>query len=655
MMSLVSTPSAGPTRRLVLSLICIVLPKLAQAQQPRGGASLLLEGALSALYDTNVRQDNSELDMYGGRFDLLARFANRPISPVFQLEYGAGRRASSPTTVHDIMTHRVGALLAMSLRAGARLELIGRGVSGGVDEDLNQQREASVLPRLEWELNRHNRLRLYTSRTWRDEGGNPTPTVGSMLGGEYRRRFGSAVTLQFGFRSETHTPADSVYSWRREGVTTDFALRTGARSAFELGARYRVRSYPNRLVTIDGEPVIRRDDERRASASWVFRSRTGTELRAGWEYEVRTSNDTRRNFDAHRTVLSFRQPIARWGGRTNVRFDEDRWDLTAERAPTAFDHVTTVGSAVCGMSGGRAHCWAGTSEAAPPASGAVTVPGGGEWLQLAAGQVQMCGLTRSGAAYCWRVSGDGRPYNPPAAVHSQQAFHSIVVGHEHACALDSADAAFCWGVNRDGALGDGTLVDSFAPVEAARDHRFRMLATGARHTCGLTAESAVFCWGANNQGQLGRPHGQRFVEAQRVVVPLLVSISAGTSHTCGVDGDGAAWCWGENGRGQLGIGSAGAPAGPTRVSTSIGFASISAGWAHTCALSDDGRAFCWGQNRYGQLGLPADGASHVTPVPVMPQLRFTSLSASFRTCAITTGGRVVCWGADANHAVTSAH
>lgn len=85
-------------------------------------------------------------------------------------------------------------------------------------------------------------------------------------------------------------------------------------------------------------------------------------------------------------------------------------------------------------------------------------------------------------------------------------FASVSMGADHLCGVTTSGAAYCWGANDYGQLGVGGLLRrplSIEPVPVAGDLTFSMVSGGFSHTCGVTTDGLVYCWGENNVGQLG--------------------------------------------------------------------------------------------------------------------------------------------------------
>ena len=240
---------------------------------------------------------------------------------------------------------------------------------------------------------------------------------------------------------------------------------------------------------------------------------------------------------------------------------------------------------------------------------------------------------------------------------SRIALAALSAGGSSTCGLTTSGAAYCWGGNDYGALGIG-FGDWFFhpwPMAVVGGLSFASLSVGGAHTCGVTADGAAYCWGLIGNGQLGNPAASGVCVYALPCSPTPVAVvgglrfaavSAGAMHTCGLAPGGAAYCWGDNMYGQLGTGSSGAPwyDSPTPVAGGLTFTSLSAGGDHTCGVTPEGKAYCWGANDGGQLGT-GDSAKGRSPLLVSGGHVFASVSADYsKTCGVTTDGEVYCWG-----------
>jgi alpha-tubulin suppressor-like RCC1 family protein len=107
----------------------------------------------------------------------------------------------------------------------------------------------------------------------------------------------------------------------------------------------------------------------------------------------------------------------------------------------------------------------------------------------------------------------------PRSVAGDLSFTSLSRGTHNlqTCGVTAAGAAYCWGYNVNGELGTGTTTGpescdqvnspdvacSTAPVPVAGGAIFAQTSAGQAHTCGVTAAGVAYCWGFNGNGQLG--------------------------------------------------------------------------------------------------------------------------------------------------------
>lgn len=111
------------------------------------------------------------------------------------------------------------------------------------------------------------------------------------------------------------------------------------------------------------------------------------------------------------------------------------------------------------------------------------VTGGLNFVELSSGASHTCGITAAGAAYCWGLNsngqlGDGTTTQrlSPVPVAGGLTFAvperfpyagTLSAGRSHTCGVTTTGATYCWGANEHGQLGNGTTLDSPVPVKVA--------------------------------------------------------------------------------------------------------------------------------------------------------------------------------------------
>jgi len=238
-------------------------------------------------------------------------------------------------------------------------------------------------------------------------------------------------------------------------------------------------------------------------------------------------------------------------------------------------------------------------------------------------------------------------------------FASVSASWLHTCGVTTSGAAYCWGA---GNLGDGSTGGSTTPVPVAGGLTFATISTGQTKTCGVTIEGELYCWGPGNRDYVDAPGSTTPVRIPLGLPPgpKVASVSVGTSHRCAVMTTGAAYCWGQGPTGELGSGPdiQDGSIVPVAVAGGLSFASVSAGERETCGVTTSGTAFCWGNNVYGALGTGSStgpelcvnyqgDACSTVPVAVSGGLVFAQVVAkTYAACGITTSGSVFCWGSN---------
>ncbi len=183
--------------------------------------------------------------------------------------------------------------------------------------------------------------------------------------------------------------------------------------------------------------------------------------------------------------------------------------------------------------------------------------------QLAVGGGHLCGLGTNNVLQCMGNNGSGQlgdgtttPRSMPVrAGDGGSFFASVVAGDAHTCGIDVSMDVFCWGSNGNGQLGIGGAGGGTAKTpQLVSGILAKSLAAGVSHTCAVTLAGGVLCWGANASGQLGDGTiNQRTAPVQASgLTSGVASISAGLNTTCAVLTNGGVKCWGD---GPVGDGS----------------------------------------------------------------------------------------------------
>ena len=182
----------------------------------------------------------------------------------------------------------------------------------------------------------------------------------------------------------------------------------------------------------------------------------------------------------------------------------------------------------------------------------------------------------------------------------------ISAGAYHVIALKDDGSVLAWGLNNFGQLGTATTTNqSKIPVQVGGISDVTHIAGGGHHTVVIESDDSVWAWGRNSSGQLGNGTITNTYTPVQVVNTNLsgaAEIAAGWYHTLAVkDSDGTVWAWGSNLKGQLGNETVTTSKTPVQVDTLDDVTAISCGVEHSIALRS-GKVWTWGSNNVGQLG-----------------------------------------------------
>lgn len=183
-----------------------------------------------------------------------------------------------------------------------------------------------------------------------------------------------------------------------------------------------------------------------------------------------------------------------------------------------FATISSYNNFACGLTAaGVAYCWgAGINGqdgdgVSMDRSTPTAVSGGLTFAHLATGWAHGCAATSAGTTYCWGTGGSGQLGNgattnsqlTPTPVSGGFAFSQLALGTSHSCGLTASGAAYCWGDNTFGQLGDGTTAMRLVPTPVSGGLAFVKIVASHVNTCGLTAAGVAYCWGENVYGEIG--------------------------------------------------------------------------------------------------------------------------------------------------------
>jgi Bacterial Ig-like domain (group 1)/Regulator of chromosome condensation (RCC1) repeat len=272
-------------------------------------------------------------------------------------------------------------------------------------------------------------------------------------------------------------------------------------------------------------------------------------------------------------------------------------------APFAASSLAVGGTSSCAIASTGTYCWGSSFGGYAPALTPRLVGSAPPLVALAMSDDHACGLTNSGAAYCWGENWSGQLglgtsgyTEPPGAVVGGLSFATLVVGNAFTCGLTTDQQAYCWGDNSLGQLGISSTGNRSVPTAVATPERIATMAAGFRHACATAASGTTYCWGADDLGQLGRPAGEVCEVPGGYYYSPLIDVSCSRTPLPLPNAPGA-------------------------------FAALTASMG-TCGLLGTGEAYCWG---FSRSTIPPEG-------------RFVTLAAGFQSvCGITTTQSISCW------------
>lgn len=252
-------------------------------------------------------------------------------------------------------------------------------------------------------------------------------------------------------------------------------------------------------------------------------------------------------------------------GGTPVRIEGDREWASLSAGSSHTCGVTTDATLWCwgaNWSGQLGIGSIGGTSATP-----VRVGAPGEWAGVAAGSLHTCGVKQDGSLWCWGTNqssqlgqgSSGSVVSSPVRVGSGDDWVSVAAGTSNTCGIRLDGSAWCWGTNGSGQVGSGsTAYVAHTPEPVASEASWSKLTVGGSHVCGVTDDGSLWCWGRDYYTGTGTGSGSGWETVSSVPVRIGADrswsdVDASSRGTCAVDRAGASACWGDNIYGELGL------------------------------------------------------------------------------------------------------
>jgi hypothetical protein len=297
-------------------------PAFAQGEPPNWPEYLALpfrpglfwaDVGLSVIYDTNFELTREALGGPGLQADLRAQLRTDAVRAFARVEYRGEVRQFNASERWNRDTHVLQAVLEQ--RVGpVGLEGIGTWQLSSHTEDrevadvYSVWARVTVRSRAAWA---RGYGRYWARRFELDPArGEVIRTGGADVGWRPLR----PVELQVGGRYESAESEDPYRRWTRRYLSGSCRLAVGSRTTFTLEASRATRRYPDRTIDHAGRAVPLEDERWVPAAYLQVGGWQGPQLKVGYEFELRRSNDPLRELDAHRASLGLRVPVLNWRG-----------------------------------------------------------------------------------------------------------------------------------------------------------------------------------------------------------------------------------------------------------------------------------------------------------------------------------------------------
>ena len=251
------------------------------------------------IYNSNVRREDQRQGVNASVFGLGVRYIYPKAHPTLEVSYEVGRHLYPQVAKdRDRVSHNIRVALSRQLSERWSFEAVGTISLKGSTEDDDINNQYALSPRLEYRLNRENRLKFIgTYRIRSVEADEEQDAINDSFAVEYEHRMNSDRKVTIGSRYETNNAKGPRNDYRRWTHYLEFDTPVGGSDDLVLGVRYRPRKFDTRRVDEINE--LRRDRNWIFGAAWKHKLRKDLDFTIDYQFENRSSNAPDRHFDQH--------------------------------------------------------------------------------------------------------------------------------------------------------------------------------------------------------------------------------------------------------------------------------------------------------------------------------------------------------------------
>jgi len=255
------------------------------------------------LYDSNINHSGDDpRDTRGAVFGLQALYRMPADRPELELSYEIARHFHTAPE-WDRVSHHFRADWERRLSNDWAIETVGDVSLKGSTEDRDISDQYVFSPRLEYRVDRQNRIRGFAAYRIRKFENDPDRDARNhYFGAEYAYRSGGVRRLDLGLRYEVNRAEAERHRYTRWTYYAQFATPLARRDRVDFEVRYRPRRYEFRTVD-HNDDLLRYDKNWILSAALIHTFQAHLDLSLEYRFETRDSNDPDENFNQHSVGL----------------------------------------------------------------------------------------------------------------------------------------------------------------------------------------------------------------------------------------------------------------------------------------------------------------------------------------------------------------